>query len=169
MEWQWFGCICNEWSIQTNKKSLRISVAVNKKLQWLAFIWFIFTKATNFIFGMDDNKMFKRIHVRAKNVCIQNVKKKSKRWMACHIWALCTVYKPIIWLNVRVAAQCALQWEQSSSSSSFPLGRCVLMLRMLHHIEKYNTTINTFAHVERNSVTVDDSSSYDVLKSSFAV
>lgn len=29
---------------------------------------------------------------------------------------------------------------------------------------KIQTTINTFAHVERNSVTVDDSSSYDVLK-----
>lgn len=29
---------------------------------------------------------------------------------------------------------------------------------------KIQTTINTFAHVERDSVTVDDSSSYDVLK-----
>lgn len=29
---------------------------------------------------------------------------------------------------------------------------------------KIQTTINTFAHAERNSVTVDDSSSYDVLK-----
>lgn len=69
--------------------------------------------------------------------------------------------------DCEVVAQCALLWEQSSSSSSFHSSFGLLMLQTSSY-RKIQTTINTFAQAERNSVTVDDSSSYDVLKCSFS-
>lgn len=71
---------------------------------------------------------------------------------------------------------CDCEWRRNVRSSDennhhpnrhFHSSFGLLMLQARFSISKQNTnnaTINTFVHVERNSVTVDDSSSYDVLK-----
>lgn len=106
--------------------------------------------------------------VCAPKMCIEADKTRfTLIWTIC-VWCVCvTVHLPLRICDYEWRRNVRFDENNHHHHHHFHSSFGLLMLQARFSTSKQNThnaTINTFVHVERNSVTVDDSSSYDVLK-----